>query len=205
MGYTRPASTGILAFLAVGFVLLFCGCAAPRAVNPEIDAATLSDEGFEHYLAQVDVVTVDEAYRAMLILADGEDGRQSFEERKSALESRGIAKPEWRLEPENVIDTGSVAFMVCKICEIRGGVNMHLLASWGLGDRRYATRELIYRQMLDESVDYQFMRGSDMITLIRKADNLMMEKGLYESQKIDLTDERDRDEKGDLIVPPSGN
>lgn len=202
MGYAQPLRTATLACLAISLGLLAGACAAPRAESPKVDPNTLSDEGFANYIAQLDVVTVDEAYRAMLLLADGEDGRKSFAERKAELESRGIARPEWNLQPENVIDTGSVAFMVCKICQIPGGVNMHAFGSWGLGDRRYATRELIYREMLDESVDYQYLKGSDLHTLLRKADTLMMEKGIYESEKVDLTDEGDRDEKGNLIVPP---
>lgn len=178
------------------------GCAGPRVEHPETDAAELSDEGFQHYLAQVDVVTVDEAYRAILILADGEDGRESFEERKAELESRGIAKAQWNLKGDYVIDAGSVAYMICQVCKIRGGANMTLMGSWGLGDRRYALRELIYRQMIEEMVEYQYMTGAELHSLVRKSDNLMMAKGLYESDKIDLTDEQDRDEQGNLIVPP---
>lgn len=194
----KGLSFGIVALCSLALV----GCAGPRKVHPEINAQELSDEGFELYLAQVDVVTVDEAYRAMLILADGADGRETFEERRAELEGRGIAKAAWRLKGENIIDAGSVAYMVCRICEIRGGVNRALLGSWGLGDRRYALRELTYRQMLDEMVDYQYMTGASLHTLMRRADRLMAEKGLYESEGVDLTDEGDRDEHGNLIVPP---
>jgi hypothetical protein len=183
-------------------LLLASGCAGPRRSPPDTDPATLSDEGFQAYLNEVPLVTVDEAYRAMLILADGEDTSQRFEERRDKLESRGIAKPIWGLQAENVIDAGSVAYMVCRICKISGGVNARLIAATGLGDRRYALRELIYRQMLDDAVDYQFMRGSSLHTLLRKADALMEQKGLYESLGVDLTDEQDRDERGELIVPP---
>lgn len=177
------------------------GCAGPRPTTPPANAAELSDEGFQAYLAEVALVTVDEAYRAMLILADGEDGRQTFEERKAELESRGIARAEWNLQPDNVIDVGSVAFMVCRICRIEGGLNRLLFGSWGPGDRRYALRELTYREMIAERVEYQYLTGSDLYSLLQKADRLMEKKGLYESQGIDLTDEGDRDAEGNLIVP----
>ncbi|HKQ50637.1 MAG TPA: hypothetical protein VJZ71_21380 [Phycisphaerae bacterium] len=187
----------------LGFGALVSGCTAPRQEQPSVNAAELSDEGFQAYVAELNLVTVDEAYRAMLILADGQDGSKDFEERKTKLESRGIARSAWKLEPENVIDSGSVAYMVCKICQIRGGVNMNLFGSWGLGDRRYALRELVYREMIDESVDYQFMTGAILYGLMRDADELMAKKGLYESQGVDLSDEGDRDAQGNLIVPPS--
>jgi hypothetical protein len=164
----------------------------------------LADEGFQAYLAEAELVTVEEAYRAMLILADGEDSSTSFEQRRELLESRGILRPEWNLQPQNVIDVGSVAYMVCRVCQIRGGVNCRLFGSWGLGDRRYALRELLYREMIDRTVDYQYMTGAAMITVLAKADELMEKKGLYYSETIDLTDEGDRDEAGELIVPPPG-
>ncbi|MFQ5502463.1 MAG: hypothetical protein ACE5EQ_09215 [Phycisphaerae bacterium] len=168
-----------------------------------MDSTTLSDEGFQAYLANAPLVTVDEAYRAMLILADGEDPLEGFEARKANLESRGIARAAWDLHPENVVDAGSVAFMICRICRLRGGVNMHLFGSWGPGDRRYALRELIYRKMVEDMVDYQYMTGPALFALMSKADAVMEKKGLYESAGVDLTDETDRNAEGELIVPPT--
>lgn len=196
----RLAAFTLLA-LSLGGIEL--GCTGPRKEPPDVKASELSDEGFQAYLAEVNLVTVDEAYRAMLILADGQDESKNFEERKQKLETRGIARAAWNLQPENVADSGSVAFMVCKICKIGGGVNMHLFGSWGLGDRRYALRELVYREMIDESVDYQYMTGAALYGLMRKADELMAKKGLYETKGVDLSDQGDRDAQGNLIVPPS--
>lgn len=203
IGCIRPRLF-FLALILSGSALV-CGCAHPRQTEPEVNPNELNDQGFQVYLARAPLITVDEAYRAMLILADGEDTSQGFAERKEKLESRGIARAAWNLQAENVIDAGSLAFMVCRICKISGGVNSTLFGSWGLGDRRYALRELIYRQMVDEMIDYQFVTGADLHGLMRKADAFMMEKGLYESENIDLTDEGDRDEHGELIVPPSPN
>lgn len=177
-------------------------CAGPRQSQPTVDPATLSDDAFQAYLAEVDVVTVDEAYRAMLVLADGEDVCKTFEERKQKLESRGIARPQWKLQPEDVVDAGSVAYMICRVCKIRGGVCHNLFGRPGLGDRRYALRELIYREMLDDTADYQYMTGAAMVGLMAKADAVMEKQGLYEVERIDLSDETDRDEFGNLKVPP---
>jgi len=176
-------------------------CAGPRPTTPRVDSSTLTDTGFQFYLNEVDLVTVDEAYRAMLILADGEDTSQNFSEREQKLFERGIARSAWELQPDHVVDAGSVAYMVCQVCDLKGGLNDRLIGWSGLGDRRYALRELIYRQMIDESVDYQYMTGSAMFALFRKADDLRAKKGLYESKGVDLTDEGDRDAAGHLIVP----
>ncbi|MBX3394387.1 MAG: hypothetical protein KF841_03365 [Phycisphaerae bacterium] len=193
---------GLVLLFLIGWVASLWGCAGPRPSQPEIDGASLPDAIFPAYLAEVELVTVDEAYRAMLILADGEDTSENFEQRRQKLESRGIAKAEWGLQPENVIDAGSAAYMVCRICNIDGGVNMRLFGRAGLGDRRYALRELVYREMLDDAVDYQYMTGGAFFALFRNADVLMEEKGLYEKSGVDLSDETDRDSRGNLIVPP---
>lgn len=182
-------------------LLLSVACAGPRPTQPPVNADTLDDDGFQFYLNEVDLVTVDEAYRAILILADGEDTSENFAERAQKLESREIVRAAWELQPDHVIDSGSVAYMVCRICELRGGLNARLLSPTGLGDRRYALRELIYREMIDDSVDYQYMTGTALFALMRKADQLRAKKGLYESKDVDLTDEGDRDAGGQLIVP----
>ncbi len=181
---------------------LLIGCAGPRPMTPSIDAQTLDDGTFQAYLAEVELVTVDEAYRAMLILADGEDTSVDFEERRGRLESRGIARSAWGLQSDHVIDAGSAAYMVCRICEIGGGLNLRLFGRAGLGDRRYALRELMYRGMLDDVVDYQYMTGPAFLKLFRNADTLMAEKGMYDTGGVDLSDKTDRDERGELIVPP---
>jgi len=199
---TRFKSLACILLLFVAWSLPSLGCAGPRISPPDVDPATLSDDGFQAYLSEAPLVTVDEAYRAMLILADGADESPSFEERRRTLETRGIARPAWRLKGENVIDAGSVAYMVCRICKVRGGINYNLFGSLGLGDRRYAMRELLYLDMLDDAVDYQYMTGPALVALMGKADELMEKKGLYETQRIDLSDETDRDAGGHLIVPP---
>ncbi|MCB9854978.1 MAG: hypothetical protein H6818_04765 [Phycisphaerales bacterium] len=182
-------------------MLISVACVGPRPTQPRVDSSTLTDDGFQFYLNEVDLVTVDEAYRAMLILADGADTSENFAEREQKLVDRGVARSAWELQPDHVIDSGSVAFMVCRICDLKGGLNDRLIGWSGLGDRRYALRELIYRQMIDDSVDYQYMTGAAMFALMRKADALRAKKGLYESKGVDLTDEGDRDAEGHLIVP----
>jgi len=187
----------------VGAAACLCaimGCAGPRMSQPSVDSNTLSDEGFQAYLAEVSLVTVNEAYRAMLILADGEDTSKTFEEREQKLVSRGIVRKEWHLQPDNVVDAGSLACMVCRICRVRGGVCYNLFGRAGLGDRRYALRELIYMELVDEMGDYQYVTGATMVGLLAKADALMKKKGLYQAEDVDLSDEKDRDEFGRLKV-----
>lgn len=170
---------------------LLSGCARPRQTPPPVDPSKLSDDGFLHYLGEVPVVTVDEGFRAMLILADGEDTSKDFNDRYSKLVNRGIARREWELKAENVIDRGSVAAMVCRICRIGGGVNQRVFGSIGLADRRYAVRDLVYERIMADGPDYAGVKGGELIALLTKADGYMDEQGIYSSQKIELGSEQD--------------
>jgi hypothetical protein len=131
-------------------------------------------------------VTVDEACRAVLILADGEDTAKTAEKRMAVLEERGIVRPAWKLRPDDCIDKGSVAYMVCRVLRIQGGVNMLVFGSWGPGDRRYALRELVYRQMMADSPAYRYIAGAELASLLREADSYMQERNAYTMESVEL-------------------
>jgi hypothetical protein len=162
--------------------------AAPNEPSGDEDFDQLDDDTFLASLADQALVTVDQSYRAMLILADGEDPFGSFEARRASLEGRDIARAAWGLKPNCNIDKGSVAFMVCRILQIKGGLNRILFGSWGLGDRRYAYRELVYRNLIRvPGVDYQPITGGELVALLGVADEYMSDTGVYEQEPVELT------------------
>lgn len=165
------------------------GCARPRQVQPDVDPTTLDDMSFQAYLADVPVVSVNEACRAMLILADGRDETKTWSERRSVMIERGLIRSAWGLQPDNVADRGTIAFMVCEVCRIKGGVNRLILASWGPGDRRYAYREVVYRKLMPGGSEHHHLTGGQMVSLMGKADAWMDEHGLYESEPIKIGEE----------------
>jgi len=181
-----PRLAAVSAMVAM-VCLMVSGCAvtAPRG---RIDPASLADAEFLNYLADRSLVSTDEAYRAVLILADGQDGRASFEQRESELQGRDIARSAWALGPDQAVDKGAVAFMVMQACQIKGGLNTRLLGSWGLGDRRYAFRELRFAGLLPEQagVDHELMTGGELVGLLHKADEYMEKAGLYPAAEVEM-------------------
>jgi len=162
------------------------GCTRPRTTPPPVDTAKLDDAGFQAYLADAPVVTVDEACRAILILADGKDATTNWDERQAELLKRGWIRREWNLSPDHIANRGTVAYMLCEVCRVHGGVNRLLLGSWGPGDRRYAYRELVSREMMPTGTEWGYLTGGQMVSLLGKADALMEKKGLYQSEPINL-------------------
>lgn len=156
---------------------------AAQPLNP----AGLDDMSFLHdYLAKQPLVTVDDGYRAMLILADGQCAAKTAEDRQAAVEQRGISRPAWRLRPEEHLDKGTTAYMVCIALKISGGVDRILFGSWGAGDRRYALRELIYRDMMANSPTYRFITGAELVALLGKADEYMQKHHEYQAESVEL-------------------
>lgn len=174
---------------AAAAIVAIAGCNQPHRDPPSVDPSTLGDIEFQSYLAGAPLVTVDEAFRAILILADGQDTCKTFEERREKLESRGIARPGWKLNPEAIIDRGTLAYMTCKICHIYGGVDMLVFGNLGVGDRRYAMRELIYEKIMDEGSAYWYVRGDEIVAVLAKADEFMRKTKVYESTVNELPPE----------------
>lgn len=176
-----------LAVAALAACMLSSGCAITKTPREGVDYNQLPDDLFLAYLAEEPFVSVEEAYRAVLIVADGQDSGTSFDERRQILESRDIARAAWKLQPQNVIDRGSAAYMACKVIQYKGGVNRMLLGSWGPGDRRYAYNEAVYRGIMSEGgMDYSPMTGTDMTALLARTDEAMRKRGVYQMEDVDL-------------------
>src|SRR5262249_11363184 len=130
-------------------LLAAIGCTEFERPQQVEQAEKADTDVFMHdQLQREHVVTVAEAYRAMLMLADGEDKPATFEQREETLVCRGIVRTAWELQRDDAIDRGSVAYMAMRIMQIKGGVNCRTLGALGIGDRRYAVRELAYMDLM---------------------------------------------------------
>lgn len=149
----------------------------------QIDFSELLHE----HLQKCPAVTVSEAYRVVLVLADGQEKYDNFAGREEALLARGWVRPEWNLRREALIDRGSIAFMVSRVLAIRGGINYNLYGQLlHLGDRRAAVRELEYMGLMNHGPTYQYMSGAEFVFLIGQADRYMAEHGFYEDEPTDI-------------------
>jgi len=169
-----------LAALALVALALGCGggCATPkRTFQPAQDPNTLNEIEFVHYLAALPTVSMDEAYQAMLLLADGENSATDFDQRRSILVSRGVVRESWGLGLDDVLDKGTLAYMIVKTCKLSGGVNDALLGSWGLGDRRYALRTAIWHEMMPYGVPYHAVTGGELLAAITTAAEYLEPEG----------------------------
>lgn len=182
-------------------VVVAVGCSRPTRVEQVERGEQVDSEAFIHeHLQSVSMVTVGEAYRAMSLLADGEDKHAGFEERQADLQSRGIVRAAWNLRREEPIDKGAVAYMTLSIIRGERGVNSLVFGSLGLGDRRYALRDVIHMGLMEPATSGKYVTGGELVFLMGKADAYMAAHGGYPSEKVDLRQEL---ESGTATTVPS--
>jgi hypothetical protein len=178
--------------LVAGLAVLLAGCSNVRNYEPQLDPDTLDGTTFLHYLGTVPVVSVEEGCRAILLVADGTETLDSHEERYGELVRRGMVRTSWGLQPEHVLDKGSLAYMAARVCQLPRGVNSHLFGSWGLGDRRYAMRDVIAAGIMPYDVPEHAVRGGELLAALGKIDEYLAADGSYETAPTEVTDSADK-------------
>jgi len=155
---------------AVG-VLWLSGCAlGHRSFVPDQDADQFDDVAFLHYLPTVPVVTVAEGSRAVLLVVGSTDNWPSHEARWQELGRRGAVKSAWGLDPEHILDKGTLAHMLCVLCDVPRSFSQALASSTGLGDRRYALRTCVYEGLLPYARAQDPVSGGELLSALQTAE-----------------------------------
>ncbi len=176
-------------FAVVLGVIAGLGCSQiSRPEQAALGEQTAADTFLHEHLQSQSMVTTAEAYRAMVLLAEGNDELTSFAAREELLLAREIVRREWKLKRDQVVDRGTVAYMVMKILGLPGGVNVNVMGRMGIGDRRYALRELIYHDVMANGPPYRFISGAELVDVLGRADEVMAREGLYADEPADVVE-----------------
>lgn len=162
-----------LSIVGLATVFLFqAGCVAPRrAFTPPLDVTALEDVGFLHYLASVPIVTVEEGVRAVLLLDTSAAPATTFDERLTILIERGGVRREWKLQPDQTLDHGTLAFMLTVTCGTTRSLSEFLAASSGLGVRRYALKTCIAEGLLAYALPHDPVSGGQLVAALTRAED----------------------------------
>lgn len=154
------------------------GCDATKRASPlvteydEADAHASLD--FWHGLAEELVTTNNDAMHGMLELANGTDPFTRYDDRVNWLVEAGYLDKGFEGEPDEAVSRGTVAQVVARVLNIRGGVSMHLIGA----HPRYATRELVYLEIMKPGTEQQSLSGIQFVGTISRAQSYAQEKGL---------------------------
>lgn len=147
-------------------MLAVSGCQAPGRSTTAGEVPRDSNAELVAYIADQPFVTAEPAYRAVYVLWKGEPFSGDFEALADTLRTGGVACKCCRPAADQPLRRGAIAFMVCRACEIRGGINWALT---GMG--RYAWRALQYRGIAGPGSEYGWMSGGEFVGLLLRAED----------------------------------
>jgi len=163
-----------IAVLGLATTLQVGSCTRPqRTYQPAQDPATLDDLSFLHYLATVPVVTVDEGMRAVLLLTGDSARWSTFEQRYEELRRRGAVKEAWRLEPGQILDKGTLAYMLQCICDVPRSLDDMLASKTSVGDRRYALKTCIHEGVMPYGLAHEPVTGGGLLSALTIAERYL--------------------------------
>lgn len=145
---------------------------APKAEKPRESRTAYLRRIFEK-----DRASYGDACRAILSLAKSEHTDADFATVVGDLTGRGVVSSEWGLQESSLLTKGTLAYMVCRALEIKGGVTMRL---FGI-NRRYALRECLFRRLIASGTTDEYVTGRELIDVVTNA-TVFKEQGSVDSQ-----------------------
>ena len=150
------------------------GCAAPiRTFEPEQNPDALSDTAFLHYLPTAPVASVDEGFRAVLLLVDEDLTCSAFEERRIELIRRGAVRASWNINPDQVLDKGLLAHMLVTLCDMPRSLCQRLFSPIGACAKRYALKTCHREGVLPYGLSYEPITGGELLGAVSRAETYL--------------------------------
>ncbi|QNN23446.1 hypothetical protein HED60_14565 [Planctomycetales bacterium ZRK34] len=166
---TMKMTHALMLMLAIGAVGL-TGCQR-TIVEDELAVNYAADDvdaelNFWHGLADKPITSNDEALHGLILLAEGKDAAQSYDQRIQWLKQRNWIEGSFDRPADEAVTRGTVARVMCHILGIDGGLTMRVLGA----HPRYATRELVYLNILPPSSEQQGMSGIQFMGMVSRAE-----------------------------------
>jgi len=124
------------------------------------------------------VATMADAYRGVASLAlAAEQNRElqqagSFAAYRDALVAAGIVPAKWRCASDSPATKARLAYMVCRVAKIKGGLTIRL---FGLS-QRYALRECVYLKIVLPGAEYKPVSGREVLAILKRAEDYMRKR-----------------------------
>lgn len=156
--------------LAALVIAGLCSCqSAPQSSDRAGSGAAVSAAGRDsatlaYRLAQKTWCSNDEACCLVIQLTDGEDRHDSFAARRAYLGGKEIIPAGWNMPADAPVTKGTLAYMLCRSLDVKGGLFMHLLPS-----RRYAYREAVHLELMARGSEYEPLTGPEAVGIMGRA------------------------------------
>ena len=152
-------------------LLAVAGCQLPLVKEPV--TAQFGGPGedaqmeFWHRLNDAHIACNDDAFHAILLYLDGKDDYNDYKPRLDAMKARGLLPGSFNAPATESVERGTVAVVLVKALQIKGGLMMHLTNA----SPRYAVRELCYEGIYPPSTPNQTFSGSELVGIIGRVED----------------------------------
>jgi len=145
------------------------GCETTRRASPLVtdydEQNAQAELDFWHGLADQPVTTNNDAFHGLIEFDQGADANRSYEERVAWLTEQGYLDRGFTGEADEAVNRGTVAQILARMLEIEGGLTMRLVGA----HPRYATRELVYLEIMRRGTAQQGLSGIQFVGLVGRA------------------------------------
>ena len=151
-------------------VWLLCACQTYMMKSSAVDQFPAPQQEIEFLDALEDMpaVTNNDALHGFLILEDGKDSSNDYQDRVVEGVRRKWLSSSFDEQANAAAHVGWMAGAGCRIMKIRGGLTMMI---FGPVDR-YAVKELIYMDILPLRTDNQSLSGAEFIDYINRLERI---------------------------------
>lgn len=156
--------------VSAALVALLAACKPYVMTNSAVEQFPKADQEIE-FLAAVEkmpAVTNNDALHAMLILQDGDDRSADYQARRAEGVRRRWIDAGALANPNEAAKVGWMATAGCRVMEVKGGLTMHLVGPIP----RYATRELVYMEILPLRTENQVLTGAEFVDYLNRLGRL---------------------------------
>jgi hypothetical protein len=87
----------------------------------------LAKEGIYRELADRGIATYEDGCRAISYFVDVPENTMTFEELVAELKKKGTIGKRWKYKAEKPLTRGIMAYMICKVLNIKGGLTMRAI------------------------------------------------------------------------------
>lgn len=164
----RATAMRIGVVAAALLLINLCGCHCAQYRTAVGDAAPTDSADLVMQISDAPYVSAAAGYRAIYALAEGTSFDGDFVKLAAALETAEVVPTRWQYTADRCLDRAAVAFMICRACQIRTGVNWQLT---GLG--RYAWRELQYKGIAGPGSEMKLITGGEFVGLLTRTEDYL--------------------------------
>ena len=171
MRIVRQFSLRGLGVVAASLILICCiGCGNGEIISRSRSLPKGEDSaGFLDRVSSMPVVSENDAMRGILMLIDGDDTAESFQQRVRILQERGIVAKSWDYVSDRGITRGKYAFMVYQAAKFRGGIILSVIGP----SRRYCLRELQFKKVMCNGPMLTEITGMEYVAVLGRADTFI--------------------------------